>query len=90
MAISNTVSFTSNLSSAIYFDGVVKIKADDLQEGSFVRLLEERVDGTYEIAVNNEGNPLQVAYPQRSALFDLKGNYKINRSSEAIPVGYED
>lgn len=84
-----SISFTGNLSGVIPFSGVVKIKVDDMQRGEFVQILEERVDGTYENAVDKDGNLLQLRDKQRSALFELLGNYKIQRSSDSISVGYE-
>ena len=80
--------FTANLSPATAFDGEVKIKADDMTDGSYVTILEEKNDGEYEVAVGQSG-PLQISFPMTSALFALKGNYKIRRSSDSISVGYE-
>ena len=81
-----TVTFTANLSGVIAFSGTVKIKCDDIPEGGFVELQEERVNGAYERP--NE-NWAVMGYPTRSRLFELKGNYKIKRSHDTISVGYE-
>ena len=79
----------NNMSSAIAMSGVVKIKVDDMQSGGFVQIWEERVDGAYEKAKDKEGNNLQVKEDQVSVLFELLGNYKLERSSDHIRVGYE-
>jgi hypothetical protein len=80
------VSFTSGLSDAIAFSGTVKIKCDDIPEGGFVELMEERVDTTYE---RPNDNWAVIGYPTRSRLFELKGNYKVRKSHDVIKVGYE-
>jgi hypothetical protein len=83
------VTFTNDLSGAIAFSGTVKIKCDDINEGQFVEIQEARVDGTYERAGGVDENWSVIAWPKRSRLFELRGDYKIKRSHSTISVGYE-
>jgi hypothetical protein len=82
------VSFTNNLSGAIAFSGIVKIKCDDMVAGDYVHIMEERNDGAYEEPGDQFQSWSYIFYPQKSALFELYGNYKIARSSSTIAVGY--
>ena len=77
------ITFTNNLSDVLAFTGVIKLKVDDIPENGEVVVLEERVDGTYEIP----GDWAVLRYPTRSRLMELLGNYKIRRSHTGIAVG---
>jgi len=88
-----SVSFTANVSGAIAFTGIVKIKCDDIPEGGNVQIQEERNDGGYETVNGNSLFGHQwglIGYGETSKLFDLRGNYKIVRSHSTISVGYEE
>ena len=78
--------FTNNESAVVYFNGIVKIKCDDIVPGAQVVILEERVDGVYEFPGDSWA---VIQYPEKSRLVELMGNYKIKRTNSSIAVGYE-
>jgi hypothetical protein len=84
-------SFTDNVSAAVAFSGIVKIKCDDMIAGDYVIIQEERNDGAYENSADQNIGGIAwglISGPQRSGLFELYGNYKVVRSRTGIAVGY--
>jgi hypothetical protein len=85
MAPPTAFTFTDNLSTAVNFAGVVKIKVDGLTAGNSVWLLEEKCDGNYE---TRENQWYTIKFDTISRTFELYGNYKVQRSNSGISVGY--
>ena len=88
MASPTAFVFTDNLSAAVEFYGIAKIKVDDLTDGGSIIVKEERIDGTYETAVGRDNAPLVITHPQTFGLFELYGNYKVERTSDTYSAGY--
>lgn len=84
------ITCTDDVATSVAFplSGPVRLRADDLGGNDQVVVYEERVDGAYEPAKDQNGNRIVLTVERYSLLIEGYGSYKCVGSRDGLQVGY--